>query len=298
VGCLQTRQRVLAGAIGLLLVAGLLALAAPVRANMDRPTWASGNSWTYTTGSGTSGASTLSISVTGTESTSVNGTSYPCYRTLTKLTTTSGSFTITYSADVWFRVDDLVLVKIQASINISGIITFTISGNPPQNITWPLATGATWNSATTIWIETAYPNGTKTFSHQALSTRFDVQPDTSVTVPAGTFSTTPLKETSAANGTYTINHWSAQVGNWAQIREYDSSNRNTGNFNLTSYSYSGGGFFGSIILGLPVWIWLILLVVIVVAIVGFFAVRRRKPPAMVPPAMPPQMPPQEPPMGP
>src|SRR3989442_14712180 len=286
VECLQTRQRVLAGAIGLLLLAGLLALAGPARANMDRPRWASGDSWTYETGSATSGTSTLSIGVTGTESVLVNGTSYSCYRTLTKLTTTSGSFSITYSADVWFSVDTLVLVKVQASINISGIITVTISGNPPQTIDWPLATGHTSGpSSTVITAETAYPNGTKTYTYQTLSTNFEVLADTSVTVPAGTFTTTPLKETSTANLTYTINYWSPQVGNWAKIGTYDSTGRNQGNYNLTSYSYQGGGFFSSIVLGLPVWIWLILLVVIVVAIVGVFVVRRRKPPAVMPPAM-------------
>jgi len=292
----------LAGAIGLLLVAGLLALAGPARANMDRPRWASGDSWTYDTGSGTSGASTLSIGVTGTESVLVNGTSYSCYRTLTKLTSTSGSFTLTYSADVWFSVDTLVLVKVQASINISGIVTFTISGNPPQTIEWPLVTSHTWVSSTAITAETAYPNGTKTYSYQTLSTNFEVLADASVTVPAGTFTTTALKETSAANGTYTINYWSAQVGNWAKIGEYDSTGRNQGNFNLTSYNYPGGSFFTSIVFGLQMWIWLVLLAVIVVAIVGVLAIRRRKPP-MVPGPMPPQMPPpgmppEEPPMGP
>ena len=295
VGCLQTRHRVLAGAIGLLLVAGLLALATPARANMDRPTWASGDSWTYVTGSGTSGTSTLSISVTGTESTLVNGTSYSCYRTATKLTTTSGSISVTYSADVWFSVDTLVLVKIQATVNLSGIFTLTISGNPPQTIEWPLVTGHKWGpSSTVVTLETDYPNGTKAYSYQALSTNFEVLADTSVTVPAGTFSTTPLKEANATGGAYAVNYWSAQVGNWAKIGEYNSSGGNQGNYNLTSYNYAGGNFFTSIVLGLPVWIWLILLVVIVVAIIGFFAVRRRKPPVM----MPPQTPPQEPPMGP
>jgi len=293
----------LAGAIGLLLLAGLLALAGLARANMDRPRWASGDSWTYETGSATSGTSTLSIGVTGTESVLVNGTSYSCYRTLTKLTTTSGSFSITYSADVWFSVDTLVLVKVQASINISGIITFTISGNPPQTIEWPLVTGQTWGpSSTVITAETAYPNGTKTYSYQTVSTNFEVLTDTSVTVPAGTFTTTPLKETSTANGTYTINYWSAQVGNWAKIGEYDGTGRNQGNFNLTSYNYQGGSFFTSVVFGLQMWIWLVLLAVILVAIVGFFAIRRRKPPmtpAPMPPQMPPPgMPPEEPPMGP
>ena len=129
-----------------------------------------------------------------------------------------------------------------------------------------------------------------------VTTTFLVQAEQSVTVPKGTFTTTPLKETSG-NGTFTVNYWSAQVGNWVQIGEHDSSGRSQGQFNLTSYNYQGGSFFTSIIFGLPAWIWIILLVVILVAIIGFFAVRRRKPPVRAMPPPPPPMSPQEP-MGP
>src|SRR5439155_700740 len=112
-------------------------------------------------------------------------------------------------------------------------------------------------------------NGTPTtWAHATLATTFEVKSDATITVPAGTFTTTPIKETNTANATYTMNYWSAQVGNWVRVGDYDSTGRNTDNFNLTSSNYQGGNFFTSIIFGLPVWIWLILLVVILVAIIG------------------------------
>jgi hypothetical protein len=294
---MHTSARAVVAAFALLLVAAFAIVPGTARANMDRPTWAAGDFWVYTAGNA-SLQSTLRISVTGTQSVMVNGTSYATYHTTTDYTSHSGSITVTYSADVWFSVDTLAIVEIQASINITGVISITISGNPPQTIQWPLTTNARWSSSTVVTVETAFPNGTKTYAYQALSTDFEVEPETTITVPKGTFVTTPLKETDTANATYTLNYWSPQVGNWARIGEYDSSGRNQGNFNLTDYSYQSGSFFTSVVFGLPVWIWLVLLVVILVAIIGVFAVRRRRPPTTMPSTMPPQMPPMEPPMGP
>src|SRR2546422_145573 len=159
-----------------------------------------------------------------------------------------------------------------------------------------LNASVTWTDSTVVW--TSSTNATRTtWSHATLTTTFEVQSDATITVPAGTFTTTPVKETNTANLTYTMNYWSAQVGNWVRVGDYDGSGRNTDNFNLSSYNYQGGSFFTSIVFGLPVWIWLILLVVILVAVIGLFAVRRRRPPTRAMPPSPPQMPPQEP-MGP
>ena len=293
---MRRSARVMVSAFALLLVAAFAVVPGTARANMARPTWAAGDFWVYTVGNA-SLQSTLRISVTGTQPVLVNGTSYATYHTSTEFTTHSGSLTVTYAADVWFSVETLAIVEIQATINITGIITITVSGNPPQTIQWPLTTNARWSSSTAVTSEIAFPNGTKTHMYQALSTDFEVQPETTITVPKGTFVTTPLKETNTANATYTINYWSPQVGNWVRIGEYDGSGRNQGNFNLTDYNYQGGSFFTSIVFGLPVWIWLILLVVILVAVIGLFAVRRRRPPTRAMPPSPPQMPPQEP-MGP
>lgn len=297
---MHVSARAWVAAFALMLVVAFAIVPGTARANMDRPTWAAGNFWVYalpSSGIGVSNA-TLRMEVTGTESLVVNGTPYSTYHVAA---TVSVQYigTTTFPAEIWFSTDTLAVVKIKATVNINlpNITaggTFEVSGNPPQTIQWPLTTGATWQSNTTVWSVTTNSSGS-TYMHAPLNTSFEVQADTSISVLPGTFTTTPLKETDTATGTYTINYWSASVGNWVRIGEYDSQNRNQGNFNLTSYSYSGGSFFTSILFGLPVWIWLVLLVVIIVAIIGVFAVRRRRPPMRAMP--PPQMPPQEP-MGP
>jgi len=299
---MHTSARVLVAAFALLLLAAFAIVPGTAKANMDRPTWASGDFWVYalpSSGLGLSNA-TLRMDVTGTQSLVVNGTPFSTYHVAATVTVQYIG-TTTFPAEIWFSTDTLAVVKIKATVNINlpNITaggTFEVSGNPPQTIQWPLTAGATWQSNTTVWSVTTNSSGSH-YVHAPLNTSFEVQSDASIAVPAGTFTTTPLKETDTASGTYTINYWSASVGNWVRVGEYDSQNRNMGNFNLTSYSYGGGSFFTSILFGLPVWIWLVLLVVIIVAIIGVVAVRRRKPPTRAMPPTPPPMPPQEP-MGP
>src|SRR5256885_286506 len=122
-------------------------------------------------------------------------------------------------------------------------------------------------------------------------TSFEVQSDATISVPAGTFTTTPIKETNTANLTYSMNYWSAQVGNWVRVGDYDGTGRNTDNFNLTSSNYQGGNFFTSIVFGLPVWIWLLLLIIILVAVVRSLAVPPPRAPTRAMPPAPPHMPP-------
>src|SRR6266852_8888714 len=299
---MHTLARIVAFGLALLLTASLGLALQPAKASMDRPTWSAGNFWVYNISSGSGPATvtgTFRMDVSGTETVTLNGTGfYPSYRVAADLKIPlGGGLTFEVFPVIWFSVDTLAVVKIQAVVppilNLTIQTTVVIAGSPPQTIQWPLTAGATWSSSTVVW--TSSTNATRTtWAHSTLSTTFSVQSDATITVPAGTFSTAPLKELSA-NATYTTNFWSSQVGNWARVGSYNSTGQNSQNFNLTSYGYSGPGFFGSTILGLPVWIWLILLVVLVVAIIGFFAVRRRKPPAVM---MPPPMPPQEPPMGP
>ncbi len=298
-GWMHRSARVFVSVLALLLLAAFAIVPGTARANMDRPTWASGDFWEYAVVSGTGPArtvGTLRMDVTGSESTIVNGTSYSAYHTTASLK--EGLLTI--PAEIWFSVDTLAIVKIASSFelipgNASTLVQLSIAGTPPQTIHWPLTTGATWTDSTTVWATTTI-QGKTNYTKSIVTTTFLVQAEQSVTVPKGTFTTTPLKETSA-NGTFAVNYWSAQVGNWAQIGEYDSNGRSQGQFNLTAYNYQGGSFFTSIIFGLPAWIWIILLVVILVAIIGFLAVRRRKPPVRAMPPPPPPMSPQEP-MGP
>src|SRR5437899_3340343 len=296
---MHASARVMVATFALLLVAAFAIVPGTARANMNKPTWAAGDFWAYSFVSGSGGLTlngTLRLDVTGTETVTLNQTDYPCYHVAADLKIPFGAgLSYEVTPDIWFSTATLAVVKIRAVVapilNLTTQTTVIIAGSPPQTIHWPLTAAVSWTDTTVVW--TSSTNATRTtWSHTTLSRTFQVQSDATITVPAGTFTTTPLKETNAS-GSYTMNFWSAQVGNWARVGSYNSSGGNTQNFNLTSYSYGGGGGFSitSILLGLPVWIWLILLVVIVVAIIGFFAVRRRNPPVMMPPAMPPQEPP-------
>lgn len=301
---MRLSARACVAAFALLLVAAFAIMPGTAKANMDRPTWAAGNFWVYSFVSGSGGLTingTLRLDVSGTETVTLNGTDYPSYHVAADLKIPFGAgFSYELTPDIWFSTDTLAIVKIRAVVapiaNLTTQTTVVIAGSPPQTIHWPLTAGATWTDSTVVWTSSTNATAT-TWAQAALSTRFEVQSDASISVPAGTFTTTPIKESNTANLSYTMNYWSAQVGNWVRVGDYDSTGRNTDNFNLTSYSYSGGSFFTSILFGLPVWIWLVLLVVIIVAIIGVFAVRRRKPPMRAMPPPPPQMPPQEP-MGP
>src|SRR2546422_3860389 len=301
---MHTSARVMVAAFALLLVAAFAIVPGTAKANMDKPTWAAGNFWVYSFESGSGGLTingTLRLDVTGTETVTLNGTPHPSYHVAADLKIPLGAgFTYEATPDIWFSTDTLAIVKIRVVVAPIGNLTtqtmVVIAGSPPQTIHWPLTAGATWTDTTVVWSSSTNATAT-TWTNATLTTRFDVQPDATITVPAGTFTTTPIKETNTANLSYTMNYWSADVGNWVRVGDYDSTGRNTDNFNLTAKNYQGGSFFTSILFGLPVWIWLVLLVVIIVAIIGVFVVRRRKPPTRVMPPAPPPMPPQEP-MGP
>src|SRR5438309_109790 len=203
---MHSRLRVLAPAVGLLLIAALAFTASPARAATDRPAWASGDFWVYA-----------------------------------------------YS---------------------------------------PALTG----TSTTVWDVTTNSTGAVRYAQMPLSTHFEVQTDASITVPAGTFTTSPLKETAAGSTSYVINYWSPQAGNSVRTESHNSSGQSAGSYNLTGYRYQAGSFFTTVFVGLPVWIWLILLVLVVAAVVGTVLVRRRRPRVGAPP--PGWAPPQQPPSGP
>jgi len=300
---MHSRLRVLAPAVGLLLIAALAFTATPTRAATDRPVWASGDFWVYAYSSaltGTKISGTLRMDVTGTESVNVNGSSYPTYHVAAVLTIPFGSITFTLPADIWYNSNTLAIVKIVATVNLTfGTISenshVSISGNPPQIIQWPLTAGASGDSSTTVWDVTTNSTGAVRYAQMPLTTHFEVQTDASITVPAGTFTTSPLKETAAGSTSFVINYWSPQAGNSVRTESHNSSGQSAGSYNLTSYRYQGGSFFTTVFVGLPVWIWLVLLLLVVAAVVGVVVVRRRRPPVAAPPGW---APPQEPPSGP
>jgi hypothetical protein len=274
-------------------------LAQPARASTGRPTWSVGDFWVYSyraealnqTASGS-----LRLDVVATESVTLNGTSYSTYKVKGTISYQFGSLTTTFVGDVWYTTD-LAIAEISFAFNLTGSLTVTIWGNPPQHINWPLTNGDSWTSSTDVTLHEVAPNGTATNTYTRLSTTFTVLADTSVTVPAGTFTTTPVKETTAGSTGYTINYWSPQAGNSVRNEPYGSSgSAPSGGYNLTDYRYQNGSFFTMVLIGLPLWIWLVLIVFIAIVVgVAVAMRRRRRRPAAPPPGW---SPPQEPPAGP
>src|SRR5213078_3381744 len=215
---------------------------------------------------GTSISGTLRMDVTGTESVSVNGSSYSTYHVAATLTIPFGSLTLNLPATIWYSTDTLAIVKIVADVNL------------------------------TFGTVTTNSTGAVRYTQMPLATHFEVQTDASITVPAGTFTTSPLKETAAGSTSFVINYWSPQAGNSVRTESHNSSGQSAGSYNLTSYRYQAGSLLTTVFLGLQVWIWLILLVLVVAAVVGAVLVRRRRPGVGAPP--PGWTPPQQPPSGP
>jgi hypothetical protein len=147
-----------------------------------------------------------------------------------------------------------------------------------------------------VWAVTTNTTGAVKYTSTPLTTKFEVQSDASITVPAGTFTTAPVKETAMGSTSYNINYWSPQAGNSVRTESHNSTGGPSGGYNLTSYRYQAGSFFTTIFVGLPVWIWLIVIALVLVAVIGVVVVRRRKPRVGAPP--PGWAPPQQPPSGP
>ena len=295
---MRSSRRIMAASVVVLMVAAFAFLAQPARAATNRPTWAAGDFWVYAYSAsavGTRYSGTLRLDVLGTDSVTLNGTPYSSYHVKGSVNYDFGGASVTYRGDLWYTVDSLAIAKISITLNFTGTIEVTIWGNPPQSIHWPLTAGDSWNSATDITIKEVL-NGNTTSLYQRLSTTFTVQADQTITVPAGTFTTAPVKQTTTGSTAYTINYWSPQAGNSVRTEGYNGTGGGpSGSYNLTSYNYQAGTFFTTVFVGLPVWVWLLLLILVVAAVVGVMVVRRRRPPVAAPPGW---MPPQQPPSGP
>jgi hypothetical protein len=305
---MHTRSRVAAVVAAMLVAFAFLAAVPSARASMNRPTWTAGDYWVYSFGGNfgngsamLSGTGTLRFDVVGVEAHAVNGTSYSSYHVTATLSIKYSSVTISINADLWYSVDTLAIVEISAAVNSPPIASFSISGNPPQTIQWPLTAGAHWSSATSVTAKEKFTNGTTIPTYSRLSTNFDVLADEQITVPAGTFTTTPLKETATGvSAGYVKVYWAPQAGNSARTETYNNTGADKGGYNLTAYNYQGGSFLTSVYFGLSGLVWLIILAVVIIVIAAVVVMRRRRPraPMPMPPYQPPMQQPYEPPPGP
>ncbi len=300
----RTSRIVVAGVVVALALV-TVAYAPTARAAMDLPVWTSGDYWLYSL-SGVSGAGipglegtgTMRVDVVGVETITIGGTSISTYHArvnMTISTTISGqTFTFSFLGDQWYRVSDLAQAKMSIGASILGQ-TFSVSltYNPPMEIRWPLTANASWPTTSTLTATVNIFGQTNTTS-ETVTLQHTVEADRSVTVTAGTFSTTPVKDTTGSTG-YTRSHWSATVGNWVSQKTYDDLGTEQGSMDLTSYTYQGPGLLGALFLGLSLLIWLVLLAFVVIVIVAVLVLRRKKPP--VPAYLPVQpVPPTQPPM--
>lgn len=282
---MRGRGRVVALGVGLLLILLSILGASPAQAAMDKPVWSPGDFWVYNLRSNSSSTplnATIRMDVVGTEPVAVNGTSYSSYHVRAELRIPFGIFSITIPADLWYSTDTLAMVKLHAVANLSfsgtpNEIDITISGNPPQTIRWPLAQGATWSSSTVVW-STSVANGTVSISSEPLATDFVVEADQTITVPAGTFTATPVRQTNAVNASATVNYWSASVGFWIRVSSYNDTGQEGDRMELSSFRYQGGGWLGYLnmtFFGFPLLYWLIGVVALLV-IVALLARRRKR----------------------
>lgn len=296
--------------VALLMVVTAVSLAPPTRASTSAPTWTAGDYWVYNVtgfsfGIGTSGSGTWRLDMLGQQSITVGSTSYNTYhlKLNVTITVTQGSTTTTISlpGDIWLRTSDFAPVKQSMSLSFLGsTFSETQTNTPPPGRQWPLTPGATWSASYMVTsvsalgsiISTTYRNDTSAYS---------VQADTSLTVPAGTFTVTPLKE-SAPDGSYNLSYWSSTAGGPVREDTVDVFGTTTTSLALKSYNYQSGTAVGGLFLGLPLlaWIAIIAVIVIVVAALVFLRMRKpRAPQAMMPPpaGAPPMQPGAQPPAG-
>jgi len=287
------------------------------RATMEVPAWRVGDFWLYdfagASGPTPGGTGTLRYEVLGTESVTVAGISYQAYHANLTFTVIAGSLTLTVPGDAWFRTSDLSPVKttFTITIDIGGGNTFTeiftVTYNPPVAMQWPLTANAQWSVSSVVTTVIEIVGQPPQTSTGTLSATLRVDPDETRTVPAGTFTTTPVTQTDSSTRDYQRSYWSRAAGNPAEQRSFASNDTETGSMKLRSYRYtpSSGGGGGGAVLGLPPIVWAVIILVVIVGVVALLAMRRRRPavPAAYPPGMaqapmtpqaPPPMPPSQP----
>jgi len=256
------------------------ATVAPAAADAGRPAWSTGDFWAYAyTGSvfpTITGPGTYRLEVVGIDTVSLGGTSYESYRVRLSL---NGSNVVQFhGGDNWYRTSDLSLVK--TTFNVTATILFvqatfvvTVTYDPPLAIQWPLVTAGTWTTSSTRDIVAGIPLGST-----LLDATFVVEAPSTVTVPAGSFETTPLRDRTGERST---TYWAPGAGNYARRQTFNANDQETSSAELTSFRYQGGGF-----LGLPILAW-VLIIALVVAVVLAVAVGRRRRATMPPRGQPP-----------
>jgi len=267
-------------ALGILVLAALaLGAAGRAAAAQGAPSWATGDTWVY---GSSSGNGTMTWTVQEQATVTVGANTYNVWH----VTDTSASGSVAYTVDRYFTIDGFRLVKTSETL----VVAITRTYDPPKPIVvFPATVGSSWSgtSTRTNTVGSITTTASETWSGS-------VTGETSVTVPAGTFTAAVIRSPSTGNP-YDLNYYSDSVGWMVKTEHYNGAGTLTGSANLSSYKYTGN---------VLLLVLLVIGVLIVIAAAGVLLLRRRRP--RMPQAMPPQAypppqpsyPPQQPPQGP
>jgi hypothetical protein len=251
--------RALGVALAVLVTVTTAAVVSPTaRAAANGPRWTSGDFWAYNDLDANGNVvATLRTEVVGRENVAtLLGNIYDAFHF--RETRTSGSFAFT--TDTWVRDADLGLVKISFTI---GPFTTNTTFDPPQShASFPLVVGKSWSLALRRSVQIG--NGNTNTVSLTYGARVDNELD--VTVPAGTFRSASVNETTT--GSYTKFYFSEQVGWWSKQERYNPPNQKTGETVLTQYRYQWNTTFLAIIGAI--------VAVIAIVVIAFLYKKRKK----------------------
>ncbi len=291
--------------LSLFLVSGSLALLPISRASMDLPIWSVGDYWVYSA-SGLAlpfpASGTVKYEVVGTDIIAWQGASYAAYHTT--ISTNESGTSLMHTGDAWFRTSNLALARLTLFFYSLCFIGFppgcsnsslTQTMSPPLPLGFPPTPGDNWSASTTVTYEYVnLDNGTARWANWTVGGNFSVGYDTSVKVPAGNFTATPLWENLSAGGSdlllsygpRALVDYSRTVGN--AVKEVVYANpRGTwspmADLELKSYSHAQPWYTLGF-LGIPVWAWLVLAAAVIACVLVVLGRRRRpRPQAAVAP---------------
>ncbi len=259
------------------LVAGSIVLVtSPVMAQGSAAKWSIGDFWEYggqTDIFGTTFSVILRLKVDHKVDLTVGSQSYETFNCSVAVSLAAGSTTIGTNGYINFRTSDLARVRVWYEIPILGGWTESTYDPPLENLRFPLSDGQTWSSTSTERSSSNLGTTTRTVTYD-----YSVAGPTSLTVPAGTFSTFRIIEDSNGLGPPGKMDYSDTVGFAVRLNGTVMGLSSQGTLELKSYGYQAGSS------GILMVILLVVIIIVVVVLIAALLIRsRRKAQQFVPP---------------
>jgi len=281
----MTMRRITSILAVFVLIAGSIVLVpSPARAQGGAAKWSIGDFWEYS-GETIIYATTYSVivrvKVDHKADLTVGSQSYETFNCSVSGAIAAGTTSIGIEGYINFGTSNLSRVRVWYKIPIMGGWTASTYDPPLQDFQFPLSDGQVWSS-------TGIENSTSSFgsSSRVVTYDYSVSGPTSLTVPAGTFSTFAIREDSNGVAAPGIMDYSDAVGFAVRLNGTVMGLSLGGitvigsGLELKSYSYSAGSSAGSIM----VLLLIVVIIIVVIAVIVLLLVRfRRKARFLVPP---------------